>query len=187
MTLYLDENLKPRVETIEPKYSESYILEAFGLKRISSQSFLISVGNQLENFWNKVISDSERNNNLIEEYNMVTVAGKLRQVDHFFDIDREIKQYLESKCNLNFDSEKIKESNRKIGQVKDALGADHGAYFVPVVREIDQKDLTKYNNKGLDVYGVRWLLSKVDAQFTEDDYFNYLKDVIAPILVEKGL
>mgnify|MGYP003138096369 FL=1 len=187
MTLYLDENLKPRVETIEPKYSESYILEAFGLKRISSQSFLISVGNQLENFWNKVISDSERNNNLIEEYNMVTVAGKLRQVDHFFDIDGEIKQYLESKCNLNFDSEKIKESNRKIGQVKDALGADHGAYFVPVVREIDQKDLTKYNNKGLDVYGVRWLLSKVDAQFTEDDYFNYLKDVIAPILVEKGL
>tara|TARA_B100001093_G_scaffold248679_1_gene238096 strand:+ start:7190 stop:7753 length:564 start_codon:yes stop_codon:yes gene_type:complete len=187
MNLYLDENLKPLIESIKPKYSESYILEAFELKRISSQSFLISVGNQLENFWNKVISDSERNNNLIEEDNMVDVEGKLRQVDHFFDIDGEIKQYLESKCNLNFDSEKIKESNRKVGQVKDALGADHGAYFVPIVRDIDQKDLTKYNNKGLDVYGVRWLLSKVDAQFTEDDYFNYLKDVIAPILEEKGL
>ena len=187
MNLYLDENLKPLIESIKPKYSESYILEAFGLKRISSQSFLVSVGNKLENFWNKVISDSERNNNLIEEDNMVDVEGKLRQVDHFFDIDGGIKQYLESKCNLNFDSEKIKESNRKVEQVKDALGADHGAYFVPIVRDINQKDLTKYNNKGLDVYGVRWLLSKVDAQFTEDDYFNYLKDVIAPILEEKGL
>ena len=187
MNEYLDDNLKPLIKKIEPKYSESYILNAMGLKRISSQSFLISVGNQLENFWNKVISDSKRNNNLIEEDNMVDVEGKLRQVDHFFDIDGEIKQYLESKCNLNFDSEKIKESNRKVGQVKDALGAHHGAYFVPVVRDIDQKDLTKYNNKGLDVYGVRWLLSKVDAQFTEDDYFNYLKDVIAPILEEKGL
>ena len=187
MTLYLDENLKPLIESIKPKHSESYILKAFELKRISSQSFLISVGNQLEKFWNKVISDSERNNNLIEEDNMVDVEGNLRQVDHFFDIDGEIKQYLESKCNLNFDSEKIKESNRKVGQVKDALDADHGAYFVPVVRDIDQKDLIKYNNKGLDVYGVRWLLSKVDAQFTEDDYFNYLKHVIAPILEEKGL
>ena len=78
MTSYLDQNLKPLIQSIKPKYSESYILEAFGLKRISSQSFLISVGNQLENFWNKVISDSERNNNLIEEDNMVNVAGKLR-------------------------------------------------------------------------------------------------------------
>ena len=123
MNEYLDQNLKPLIQSIKPKYSESYILEAFGLKRISSQSFLISVGNQLENFWNKVISDSERNNNLIEEDNMVNVAGKLRQVDHYFDIiDEAIKQYLESKCNLNFDSEKIKESNKKVGQVKDALG-----------------------------------------------------------------
>ena len=87
-----------------------------GLERISSQSIVIALGNHLETFTNKVISDSERVNNVIELNNMVNVAGKLRQVDHCFeDLDSAWRVYLESKCNLNFDSEKSKASN-KIGR-----------------------------------------------------------------------
>ena len=61
MTSYFDDNLKPLIETIEPKESDSYILIALGLSRISSQSFLITIGTQLENFWNKVFSDCQCN------------------------------------------------------------------------------------------------------------------------------
>ena len=89
--------------------------------------------------------------------------------------------------SLNFDSEKIKASNKKIDEVRNALGADEGAYFVPVVRKINQKDLTKYNNKGLNVYGVEWLLNQINTQFTVDEYFTYLETVIAPVLENKGL
>lgn len=184
---YLDKNLKPLIQSIKPRESESYTLDALGLDRQSSQSILITFGERIEQFWNKVISDS-KSDNLIEENNLVEVKGKQRQIDHSFKCHLDsVLYYLESKCNLNFDSEKIKASNKKITEVKDALGADIGAYFVPVVRQIPQKDLTKYNNKGVKVFGVKWMLSKVDAQFIEDDYFTYLKEIIAPILVEKGL
>tara|TARA_Y100000741_G_scaffold76663_1_gene55934 strand:- start:17 stop:355 length:339 start_codon:yes stop_codon:yes gene_type:complete len=112
----------------------------------------------------------------------------MRQIDHNFvsEVDG-VNYYLESKCNLNFDSEKIKASNKKINEVKDALGAAEGAYFVPVVRDIPQKDLNKYKNKGLNVYGVSWLLKQINAPFTESEYFNYLENTIAPLLVQKGL
>ena len=112
----------------------------------------------------------------------------MRQIDHNFvsEVDG-VNYYLESKCNLNFDSEKIKVSNKKINEVKDALGAAEGAYFVPVVRDIPQKDLNKYKNKGLNVYGVSWLLKQINAPFTESEYFNYLENTIAPLLVQKGL
>ena len=56
-----------------------------------------------------------------------------------------------------------------------------------MVREIDQKDLTKYNNKGLNVYGVEWLLNQINTKFTVDEYFTYLETVIAPVLENKGL
>mgnify|MGYP003136562133 CR=1 FL=1 len=88
---------------------------------------------------------------------------------------------------LNFDSEKVKASNKKINEVKNALGADEGAYFVPVVRDIPQKELTKYNNKGLNVYGVNWLLNQINAPFSENDCFTFLETTIAPLLEEKGL
>ena len=76
---------------------------------------------------------------------------------------------------------------KKINEVRNALGADEGAYFVPVVRKINQKDLTKYNNKGLNVYGVEWLLNQIHTKFTVDEYFTYLETVIAPVLENKGL
>ena len=184
---YLEENLLPLILSINPKRSESYTLKALGLERQSSQSILITFGERIEQFWNKVISDS-KSDNLIEDVNMVDINGKDRQIDHnckrYLDA---LNYYLESKCNLNFDSEKIKASNQKINEVKNALNADVGAYFVPVVSEIPQKDLTKYNNKGVQVYGVKLFLSQLDAQFTEEEYFTFLREVIAPVLEEKGL
>ena len=45
----------------------------------------------------------------------------------------------------------------------------------------------RYNKQGLNVYGVKWLLSKIDAPFTEEEFFTYMKEVIAPILEKKGL
>ena len=185
MNDYLTRTLLPLIVTIQPKSSESYTLSALGLERQSSQSILITFGERIEQFWNKVISDSE-SDNLIEENNLVKVNGKDRQIDHNFCADS-VNYYLESKCNLNFDSEKIKASNKKITEVKDALGADVGAYFVPVVSEIAKKDLTKYNNKGVQVFGVKWMLSKINASFTEEEYFTFLREVVAPILEEKGL
>ena len=184
---YLNQTLLPLIEGIKPKQSESYTLDALGLERQSSQSILISFGERIEQFWNKVISDSE-SANLIEDNNLIEVNGKMRQIDHNFvsEVDG-VNYYLESKCNLNFDSEKIKASNKKINEVKDALGASEGAYFVPVVGDIPQKDLNKYKNKGLNVYGVSWLLSQINAPFTESEYFNYLENTIAPLLVQKGL
>ena len=184
---YLNETLLPLIEGIKPRQSESYTLAALGLERQSSQSILIAFGERIEQFWNKVISDTN-STNLIEDNNLIEVNGKMRQIDHNFvsEVDG-VNYYLESKCNLNFDSEKVKASNKKINEVKNALGADEGAYFVPVVRDIPQKELTKYNNKGLNVYGVNWLLNQINAPFSENEYFTFLETTIAPLLEEKGL
>jgi len=186
---YLEANLLPLILSIKPKKNNSDTVKGFlGLDRISSQSIVISLGNHLETFCNKVISDSERVNNVIKLDNMVNVAGKLRQVDHCFDdIESAVRVYLESKCNLNFDSEKIKASNAKLVEVKEALNADVAAYFVPVVAEIRKSDLVKYNNKGIQVYGMNWLLDQLNAPFTSEEYFTYVLEVVSPILVEKGL
>ena len=121
---YLNETLLPLIEGIKPRQSESYTLAALGLERQSSQSILIAFGERIEQFWNKVISDSQ-STNLIEDNNLIEVNGKMRQIDHNFvsEVDG-VNYYLESKCNLNFDSEKVKASNKKINEVKNALGAD---------------------------------------------------------------
>ena len=184
MTSYLDENLKPLIQSIQGKPSQSYILEACGLERCSRHGIQITVGTRLEDFWNKVISDSSAIN-LIEDNNMVEVNGEDRQIDHLFRAD--LTYYLESKCNLNFDSEKVKASNKKILEIKDEVGADEAGYFIPVVSTIAQKYITKYNKKGLNVYGVKWLLSKIDAPFTEAEFFAYMRETIAPILEKKGI
>ena len=184
---YLEAKLLPLIEGIKPKQSESYTLSALGLERQSSQSILIAFGERIEQFWNTVISGSF-SDNLIEKTNLTSVNGKVRQIDHnFISQNDNVNYYLESKCNLNFDSEKIKASNKKINEVKTALNADVGAYFVPVLAEIPQKELTKYNNKGLDVYGVNWLLTKIDAPFTSEEYFNFMRETVAPLLEKKGL
>ena len=115
---YLNETLLPLIEGIKPRQSESYTLAALGVERQSSQSILIAFGERIEQFWNKVISDSQ-STNLIEDNNLIEVNGKMRQIDHNFvsEVDG-VNYYLESKCNLNFDSEKVKASNKKINEVK---------------------------------------------------------------------
>ena len=184
---YLEAKLLPLIEGIKPKQSESYTLSALGLERQSSQSILIAFGERIEQFWNTVISGSY-SENLIEKTNLTSVNGKVRQIDHnFISQNDNINYYLESKCNLNFDSEEIKASNKKINEVKTALNADVGAYFVPVLAEIPQKEVTKYNNKGLEVFGVNWLLTKIDAPFTSEEYFSFMRETVAPILEKKGL
>ena len=146
---YLETNLLPLILSINPKKNQSYVMQDFlGLHRTSQQSIVIKLGNHLETFWNKVISDSKRVSNVITENNMINVAGDLRQVDHCFEtMEEAYRVYLESKCNLNFDSEKSKASNKKLAEVQEALNAEHAAYFVPCVAEIRQSDLVKYNKK----------------------------------------
>ena len=187
MTAYLEEKLLPLMLSITPRQTSSHILSALGLDdRVSPQSILIAFGERIEQFWNHVLSDCEGVTNLIEESNMISVNGRIRQIDHLFKISE--TYYLESKCNLTFDSEKVRASNDKIKAVSGAIGDDvKSAYFVPVVPTVSNSERTKYNNKGMQVWGVNDLLSIIDAPFTSEEYFSFLKDVISPILEEKGL
>jgi hypothetical protein len=185
---YLEDNFLPLILNIKPKKTESHILYALGLDdRVSPQSILISFGDRIEQFWNKVISDSLTVTNLIEKSNMIDVNGRTRQIDHLFEALC-VTWYLESKCNLNFDSEKIRASNEKIQDITLAVSGDvNSGYFVPVVAEVSKTEKTKYNNKGMEVYGVNWMIDTINAPFTSEEYFTFLKQVVAPILVEKGL
>jgi len=187
MSAYLEENLLPLVFSIKPKQTESYILQALGLDdRVSPQSILIAFGERIEQFWNTVISDSLVAQNLIEESNLIDVNGRTRQIDHLLRIEE--TWYLESKCNLNFDSEKVRASNDKIKDIASTLGVDvKSGYFVPVVPEISKSEKTKYNNKGMEVYGVNWMIETIQAPFTSEEYFTFLREVVAPILEEMGL
>lgn len=184
---YLEQTLLPLILTIKPKQTESYILQALGLDdRVSPQSILIAFGERIEQFWNTVISDSLVAQNLIEESNLIDVNGRTRQIDHLFRIVE--TWYLESKCNLNFDSEKVRASNDKINDITSVLGVNvKSGYFVPVVPEISKSDKTKYNNKGVEVYGVNWMIDTIQAPFTSEEYFTFLREVVAPILEEMGL
>ena len=85
------------------------------------------------------------------------------------------KLYLESKCNLNFDTEKKGASNEKVDKVRDALGSDEGAYFVPVLDTIPQDVIAKYPNS--TIYGVRDILNMIGNPFTPEEYFANLKDI----------
>ena len=185
---YLEENLLPLVFSIKPKKTESYILQSLGLDdRVSSQSILIAFGERIEQFWNNVISDSLVAQNLIEESNLIDVNGRTRQIDHLFRLLCET-WYLESKCNLNFDSEKVRASNDKINDITSVLGVNvKSGYFVPVVAEISKSEKTRYNNKGMEVYGVNWMVNTIQAPFTSEEYFTLLRQVVAPILEEMGL
>jgi hypothetical protein len=183
---YLEENLLPLILDIKTPKTDSYIMIAAGLGDNTSQSsVLIQVGNKLEIFWNNVISACTTN--LIEENNKIKVNGKNRQLDHLFGDD--LIYYLESKCNLNFDTEKKPASNDKIEAVCAAVNEKYdrcvfSGYFVPCIREIPADVKKKYPN--VNIYGVEWLLDTLNCDlFTADEFFAFFKEVVGPILEEK--
>lgn len=121
MNSYLETHLLELILSIQPRKTESYLLIASGMKNlISQQGILIQLGNKLEIFWNKVISDCTIN--LIENNNTIKVGRTNRQLDHLFMcLTADEVNYLESKCNLNFDTEKKPASNDKISRVADVI------------------------------------------------------------------
>ena len=187
MNEYLTRTFLPLVLGIKTPETDSYIMIAARLGDKNSQSsVLIQMGYKLEDFWNKVISDCATN--LIEENNKIKVNGKNRQLDHVIKlIDRII--YLESKCNLNFDTEKKPASNDKVQAVCNTLSEKFGeeitaGYFVPCIREIPADVRKKYPN--VNIYGVEWMLDTLKCDlFTADEFFTFFEEVIGPILEEK--
>ena len=192
-TEYLKRNLLPLIDGIKPKTTDSWIAEICGCDDIvSTQSIFISMGGRIEKFWNKVITDSRDVQNCLPFDNgtdKIMVNTKNRQVDHFFTInDHEYNKhiYLESKCNLNFDTEKKPESNEKIDAVRTQLEENvssevQSGYYVPVLREIPLKVKQHYLKHDVPVYGVedmfRWLN---DVPFTIEEYFAFWKNTIGP-------
>lgn len=184
---YLEENFLPLILDIKTPKTDSYIMIGCGLgDRTSQSSVLIQMGYKFEDFWNKVISDCS--NNLIEENNKIKVGNKNRQLDHLFEIDNYIL-YLESKCNLNFDTEKKPASNDKVDAVCAAVSQKYNSevsagYFVPCIRNIPADVLKKYPN--VSIYGVEWMMNTLNCDlFTVDEFFEFLKEVVGPILEEK--
>jgi hypothetical protein len=189
MTAYLEDNLLPLILSIKTPKTDSYIMIAAGLGgRTSQSSVLIQVGNKLEEFWNKVISKCAHN--LIEVSNKIKVNGKNRQLDHLFEcMPNTCLLYLESKCNLNFDTEKKPASNDKVNAVCDAIFEKYNSevtagYFVPCIREVPDDVKKKYPD--INIYGVEWLMNTINCDlFTVDEFFTFFEEVIGPILEEK--
>lgn len=171
----------------------------------SIQSFRIKLGTETENIWNDIFSELrinliedtvepqgfyKRNGegfkkgdpkpNKVKKNNLVRVGSKNRQIDHYIRFVKDPttgmwKLYLESKCNLNFDTEKTVASNEKVDQVCDALDANEGAYFVPVLDTIPQDVIAKYPNS--TIYGVRDILNMIGNPFTPEEYFAVLRSI----------
>jgi len=197
-TEYLEAKLLPLIEGIKPKTTDSFILEACGLSsRPSTQSISIQMGGLLEKFWNTVFSDL--NSNMMEDGDRIKVKGRERQVDHFISIPNHelIKYYyLESKCNVNFDTEKVRASNQKIHDVAAALAEGlvgqnallksnvERGYFVPVKRDIPIEVSREFTNEGVHIFGVSDLYRWFDNElpFTIDEYFDFFKTRLAPII-----
>ena len=155
------------------------------------------MGGLLEKFWNTVFSDM--NSNMIEDSDRIKVNGRERQVDHFISIPNHelIKYYyLESKCNVNFDTEKVRASNQKIHDVAAALAEGlvgqnallksnvERGYFVPVKRDIPIEVSREFTKEGVHIFGVsdifRWFDNELP--FTIDEYFEFFKNRLAPII-----
>jgi hypothetical protein len=187
MSDYLEKNLLPLILAIEPVTDESDIFECLGgdTELTSQSSCRIQFGNQIEKFVNKVISDVTTN--LLEEKNYVIINGEQKQVDHLFITKGGIICYLESKCNLNFDSEKVVISNAKVKLLAETFGNVVPTYFVPVRRQPRKKHVVKYSKKGIDVVGMEWLAEQIDLPFTVEEYFTFLEEVVGPIMEEKGM
>lgn len=186
---YLEDNLLPLMLSIKPKKVESYIDLCLGWETENSvQSIRIQFGNKIEEFWNKVISDAKNTKNLITETNMIMVGDDERQLDHLFEYtvgESVYKLYLESKCNLDFDSEKDKASNAKIKTVLETVDGATGGYFNPVVNVVPRKWQVKYAKKKMNIIGVFEMMQMIDCPFTSEEYFMFLSEVVGPILKEK--
>ena len=194
---YLEENLLPLFLSLNSPCTDSYTMIAAGLgDKISSASVLNQVGNKLETFFNKVTSDTDGVDNLIEESDRIVVNGKKRQIDILMKLypgaNRKLLAkifYLECKCNLEFDSEKRPASNLKVKEVTSTLEELYGhevssGYFVPTLRTIPDKVKKKYSE--FNIYGVEWFLETINCTlFTVDEYFTFFKEVLGPILEEK--
>ena len=149
---YLDENLVKKINSIEPIDTESDILAAMGYEDlVSQQSFLIKVGNQLETFWEETIAKSTKSYVPPGKQLYIDVNGDKRQIDHLFEVQKESGRlyYLESKANLNFDTEKKPGSNEKIIAVAEALELKYKkevlfSYFVPIIRKPTNEMIQKY-------------------------------------------
>ena len=171
----------------------------------SIQSFRIKLGTHLEDAWNDIFTQlginliedtvepqgfykrdgkgfkkGDPKPGKVKKNNLVKVGKKKRQIDHYIRFVKDPvtgmwKLYLESKCNLNFDTEKKGASNEKVDKVRDALGSDEGAYFVPVLDTIPQDVIAKYPNS--TIYGVRDILNMIGNPFTPEEYFANLKDI----------
>jgi hypothetical protein len=176
---------------------ENYILLV--KKNLSLQSLRIQLGNQTEILVNKIVS--HLGINLIEDEvivvgkykkgekkgqdkvkvvktNKVKVGNKNRQVDHYIRIKRKDgvwKLYLESKCNVVFDTEKKGESNAKVLAVAKALGADEGVYFIPVLKTIPPELAAQYPD--IKILGLQDLFDLIpDCPFTADMVFELYKE-----------
>jgi len=185
-TEYLEQVMLPLMIAIEPKPVESLIDKVLRWESENSkQSIQIQFGNNIETFWNIVLDDCPSVKNLIAENNMIMVGKEERQLDHLFEI--ESKHYLESKCNLNFDSEKVKASNAKIAAITERLGDVKSAYFCPVADEVPHHWKVKYTNKGMNIIAVNDMIKLLgdECPFTSEEYFTFLGEVVGPILNEK--
>ena len=189
---YLDENLVKKINSIEPIDTESDILAAMGYEDlVSQQSFLIKVGNQLETFWEETIAKSTKSYVPPGKQLYVDVNGDNRQIDHLFEVQKESGRlyYLESKANLNFDTEKKPGSNEKIIAVAEALELKYKkevlfSYFVPIIRKPTNEMIQKY--KDIDIKGVDWLIEKIDCKlFTSEEFFIKFKTDVSEIFEEK--
>jgi len=189
MIAYLETNLLPLILSINTPKTDSYIMIAAGLgDKISQSSVLIQMGNKLETFWNLVISETPGCTNLIQVNNKIKVGDKNRQLDHVIKILNEIF-YLESKCNLNFDTEKKPASNDKVKAVCSALSDTYkqeisAGYFVPCLRTIPADVQKKYT--AINIFGVEDLMQIINCNlFTVDEFFTFFEQVIGPIIEEK--
>ena len=189
---YLDENLLPKFTAITSKDTDSDIFKAMGLGYVpSSQSFLIQCGYAYEDFWNYVISDCPGVTNLLLNGNKINLPGAVtgkrksqatQQIDHSFRIG-DIVYYRESKCNLNFDSEKSPTSVKKIITVAKLIAARENVpedkvsygYFVPVLRYVSAKTKNKATMIATQdgVADLVEILGQSNLKFTVDEYFYY--------------
>lgn len=197
MNAYLEANLLPLFLSLKTPITDSNTMIAAGLgHKVSQASVLNQVGNKLEAFCKKLTSDCVNVDNLIEESDRMVVNGKKRQIDILMKVypgaNKEVLAkifYLESKCNLEFDTEKRPASNLKVKEITAALEDIYGhevssGYLVPNLRTIPAKVQNKYPDT--DIYGMEWFLETINCPFfTVDDYFTFWVEVLGPILDEK--
>lgn len=194
---FLDTNLLKKINAIKTKETDSDVLISMGLGKVPSyQSFLIKCGNVYESFWNEVLSSCPKVTNLLLNGNKINVPKKVtskrrkqatQQIDHLFKIGN-IYYYRESKCNLNFDSEKSPASVNKIILVSTLIAekfkvpnsAINYGYFVPVVKHVPSKIKNKAplipNQDG--VVDLISILGEDNLPFTAEEYFYYLNTTL---------